>query len=444
MPSPSAIPRYNRRIRHMLARASRRLQNGFPHSHFLVLWRLAAALFGVCLFSSSVFASNLGDAARQLADRIAAVSGPGTIALEVTNRSSLDEKSVRDVRSALQTQLRVQGVRTGPVEQSMGSVNVVLSENLREYVWTAEVAIGSDAPRVVLVSLVREHATASVTSAQPMTLKKSFLFAQEEPILDAALVDMPGGSRLLVLDATRVATYRQQAGRWELETTLAISPARAFPRDTRGRLLLRRDHLFDVYLPGMFCRSSATAPLRLDCSPSDDPWPLTPEDGGTSGADLPLVRAFYAPARNFFTGALSPAIGKISNVPSFYSAAPLPRPNYTLWVLAAVDGSVHLVDGFTDQAVRGGHMGSDLAAVHSNCGLGTQLLVSEAGEPERDSLRAYEIPDRDSVAVSSPLEFDGPITALWPDAALTSAVAVVRRADTGWYEANRITVSCTN
>ena len=444
MPGPSENPRYNRRIRHMLARASSGLRIQFPHSLFLTLFRLAALLFGALLLPAASFASNLGDAARQLADRIAAISGPGAVALEVANRSSLDEKSVHEVRSSLQAQLRVQGVRTVPPEQAMGSVNVVLSESLRDYVWTAEVSIGSDAARVVLVSLPREHSTVSLAPTQPITLKKSFLFAQEQPILDATMLDMPGGSRLLILDAARVATYRQQGGRWELETALPILPTRAFPRDTRGRLLLRRDHLFDVYLPGIFCRSSASAPLRLDCSLSDDPWPLTPDDSGSSNVNNPPVRAFFAPARNFFTGALSPGIGRISTLPAFYSAAPLPRPNYKLWVFAAVDGSIHLVDGITDQSMRGGHTGSDLAAVHSNCGLGTQLLISESGEPEGDTLRAYEIPDRDSVPVSSPLEFDGPITALWPDAALTSAVAIVKRSDTGWYEANRITVSCAN
>jgi hypothetical protein len=444
MPDPLHIPRYNQRIRHMLARASSGPRIGFPHSPFLVLLRLAALLFGALLLPCSLFASNLDDAAHQLADRIAAASGPGTVALEVTNRSSLDDKSVREVRSALQTQLRVQGVRTAAADQSLGSVNVVLSESLREYVWTAEIAIGSDQSRVVLVSLAREHSTASSSSALPITLKKTFLFAQEQPILDAALVDMPGGARLLVLGATRVTAYRQQSGHWELETALPISSKKNFPRDTRGRLLLRRDHLFDAYLPGTFCRSSAAAPLRLDCAASDDPWPLTPEDSGVSGSNLPVVRAFFAPARNFFTGALSPDIGKISNVPSFYSAAALPRSNYTLWVLAAVDGSIHLVDGFTDQAIRGGHIGSDLAAVRSNCGLGTQILVSETGDQEHDTLRAYEIPDREPGAVSSPLEVDGAITALWPDATLTSAVAIVKRKDTGWYEANRISISCAN
>ena len=414
-------------------------------------FRLSPLLLATIFLPHLLCASTLGDSARQFADRIAAATGPGAVALEVTNRSSLDDKSVREVRSALQAELRVQGVRTAEADQAMGTVNIVLSESLREYVWTAEITIGSDQPRIVLISSPRSASTTPFTSAFPITLKKTFLIAQEEPILDAALIDagnsgmatagatISAGARLFLLDPTRVAVYRQQSGRWELETSLPIQHARTFPRDVRGRLLLRRDHLFDAYLPGTFCRSSATAPLALTCSPSDDPWPLTPDEGGANG-----VRAFYAPARNFFTGVLSPGIGKISNVPSFYAAASLPRSNYTLWVLTAVDGSIHLIDGITDQAVRGGRSGSDLAAIHSSCGAGTQLLVSGAGDAGHDTLRAYEIPDREPVAVSSANDFDGTITALWPDASLTSAVAIVKREDTSWYEANRITVSCGN
>jgi hypothetical protein len=203
---------------------------------------------------------------------------------------------------------------------------------------------------------------------------------------------------------------------------------------------LRRDHLFDAYLPGTFCRSNSSAPLLI-CNDTDDPWPLTPDDGS--------VRAFYAASRNFFTGALSPGIGKVSNVPSFYSAAALPRSSYTLWVLAAVDGSLHLVDGMTDQVIRGGKWGSDLAALHSTCRTGTQLLVSESGSltsgnSERDGLRAFEIPDRDPVAASSAVEFDGRIVALWPESSGNGATAIVRRKDTGWYEAYRVSISCGN
>jgi len=442
------IPRYNHRIRQMLARASSGTRMAFLYSLVDVLFKRSALLVATLLIPSFLFASNLSDTARQLADRISAVSGPGTVALEVTNRSSLDNKSVREVRGAIDSQLRARGVRSADAEQSMGTVNVVLSESLREYVWTAEITIGSDRPRVVLVSLPREHSTGTFSPTQPVTLKRTFLYSQQQPILDAALVDMPGGARLLVLDAIRVGEYRQQSGRWELETSLPITHTSGFPRDTRGRLLLRRDHLFDAYLPGTICRSSAAAPLTMSCSPSDDPWPLSPEDNSVNGASIPLVRAFFAPARNFFTGALSPGIGKISNAPSFYSAAALTRPNYTLWVMTAVDGSVHLIDGFTDQAMRGYPIGGDIAAVHSNCGAGTQLLVTQSGSAGGDTLRALEIPDRDPVAVSAPLDFDGPITALWPDASLTNAVAIFKsedkREDTGQYEADRISITCAN
>jgi hypothetical protein len=440
------IPRYNHRIRQMPARASSglRIRCFFLICRFLIL---------AALLPESLSASTLSDTARQLADRIAAITGPGAIALDITNRSSLDDKSVREISSALQAQLRVQGIRTASADQSMGVVVVVLSESLREYVWTAQISIGADQPRVALISTPRAPSSTALTSTLPITLRKTFLFSQEQPILDAALIaptlgtftanptpDLAPGSRLLILDPTQVAIYRQQSGRWEPETSLPIAHARTFPRDARGRLFLRRDHLFDAYLPGVLCRSSVTTPLALNCAPSDDPWPLAIDDTASTASP----RAYFAPLRNFFTGALSPGIGRLNNVPSFYSAAPLPRSNYTLWVFAAVDGSIHLVDGIADQAVRAGRAGSDLAAVRSTCGVGTQLLVSENGDPDRDTLRAYEIPDREPVPVSTPIEFDGPITALWPDAAATAAVAIVKRSDTGWYEANRISISCAN
>jgi hypothetical protein len=432
MNKPPSSTRYNQRIPHMRARESSGLRLGW----------LTSFLLATVFLPSSLSASSLGDTARQLAHKIAAAAGPGAFALEISNRSSLDDKSVREVRSALEAQLHLEGVSITKAEQAMGTVEVTLSESLREYVWTAEIVIGSDEKKVAMVSLPRSSMGTPFTAALPIVLKTTLLFAQEQPILDVALVEMPGGARLLALNGGTVAIYRHHGanatGQWDLEASLPIAHSRTFPRDVRGRLLLRRDHLFDVYLPGTFCRSSssAAAALTLTCNDSDDPWPLTPDDGS--------VRAFFAASRNFFTGALSPGIGKVSNVPSFYSAAAVPRSSYTLWVLAAVDGSLHVVDGMTDQLIRGGKWGSDLAAVHSSCGTGTQLLVSESGDTERDSLRAFEIPDRDPVAVSSAVDFDGRVVALWPESSGNGAAAIVKRKDTGWYEANRVSISCGN
>lgn len=430
--SPS-IPRYNQPIPHMRARESSRMSSS------LRLGWLTSFLLATVFLPFNLHASALADSARQLAHKIAAAAGPGAFALEVTNRSSLDDKSVREVRSAFEAQLQSEGVHAAKAEQAMGTVGVVLSESLREYVWTAEIVIGSDQKKIALVSLPRSFAGAPFAPALPIVLKTALLFTQEQPIFDAALVEMPGGSRLLVLNDGMVAIYRHSgapAGSWELETSLSIAHTRTFPRDLRGRLLLRRDHLFDVYLPGTVCHSSAAAPLTLTCNDTDDPWPLTPEDAG--------ARAFFATSRNFFTGALSPGIGKISNVTSFYSAAPLPRSGYSLWAFAAVDGSLHLVDGVTDQLIRGAKWGSELASVHSSCGVGTQLLATESGDSKRDSLRAFEIPDRDPVAVSSAIELGGRIVALGPESGGSSAMAIVRRNDTGWYETYRVSISCGN
>jgi hypothetical protein len=441
----SIVPRYNQLIRKMRACMRRR----WRLESRIFLW-LTSLLLAIC-FSPSLFASNLGDAARQLADRIAGATGPGSVTLEVMNRSSLDDKSVREVRSALQAELRAQGVRIVNTDQSVGTVNVVLSESLREFVWSAEVVVGNDAPRVVFASLPRSAAGLPFAAALPITLKATPLFSQEQRILDAALIDNsatpgspPSGSaRLLALEETRVAVYRQQSGHWEVDASLPITTSRALPRDLRGRLLLRRDHLFDVYLAGTLCRSSAAIPLTITCTASDDPWPLTPDEAGSGD-----VRAFYAPTRNFFTGVLSPGIGKISNLPTFYSAAMLAHQGYSLWAVAAVDGTAHVIDGVTDQTIRGAHWGSDLAAVLSGCGAAAQLLVSGDSDAlrdhERDTVRAFEIPDREPIAVSAALEFDGAITALWPDASGASALVVVKREDTGRYEASRITVTCGN
>ncbi len=131
MNKPLSITRYNQRIPHMRARESTRKSSG------LRLGWLTSFLLATVFLPTSLCASGLGDTARQLAHKIAAATGPGAFALEVTNRSSLDDKSVHETRSALEAELHVEGVNTAKAEQAMGTVEVVLSESLREYVWTA-------------------------------------------------------------------------------------------------------------------------------------------------------------------------------------------------------------------------------------------------------------------------------------------------------------------
>jgi hypothetical protein len=392
-------------------------------------------------------------AEQQLARQIAGVTGPGAVAVRLENRSSLTKKDADAANSRLQADLEALGVHAVKPGQAAATVAVSLSENPTSYVWVAEIQLGAAESSVLMVSFLRAGGPAFSHESFPITLRKIPLWSQEHRILDVAVLEEdpppnPAPKHIAVLDAEKVSVYRLQGGKWQREQAFSISHAGPWPRDLRGRVIAGKDHLFDVYLPGVLCRTSAALPLTLSCRQSDDPWPLVwrpvnPETGtskGTSSAALP-VKAFFAPTRNFFTGALSPGIGAFTTISKFYSAAFLQRNQYLLGVFAAVDGQIHLVDGVTDQAASLG-WGSDVASLQTTCGIGWQVLATSSGDNPGDSVRAYELADRDPVPVSMAADFAGEITALWTEIKGDTAVAVARNQRTGDYEAFRLAATC--
>lgn len=376
---------------------------------------------------------NWSGAEEQLAAKIVAVTGPGAMAVEVTNRSSLSRDDADEIRRGLLTQLAALGVRFLNAEQAAAVVQVSLSEDLQNYVWVAQIRQGANESSIVMVSLPRPETQPVVHQAAALAIHKTLLWSQGDRILDVAVVD-GNPAHMMVLDSSGVAVYTLHDGRWQPEESIAVTHSRPWPRDLRGRLILRKDHLFDAYLPGVFCRSGTSAPLAMNCYESDDPWPL--------GTDQLSLNAFFTPARNYFTGALAPGVGKLTTAPVFYSAAALPREKYTLWLFAAVDGQVHLLDGITDQTVGKLGWGSDLASVRSGCGSGWQLLVTRNGDISSDTVRAFEFPDREPIAASQSLEFNGSITALWTESGGSSAIAISHNSETGRYEAFRLIITC--
>ena len=241
---------------------------------------------------------------------------------------------------------------------------------------------------------------------------------------------------MLALGENSVTVYEFKDGHWLQGQSLSVNHDHPFPRDVRGRIVLRKDHLFDAYLPGLMCRSTSASPLALNCLHSDDPWPLQTqtEDFGVSG--------FFAPARNFFTGALVPGIGQQKSAPAFYTAAALPRGKYALWIFSGVDGQLHLLDGLNHQVEANIHWGSDLAGVHAPCRQDWQVLATPVGSGEDDAIQAFEFADRDPAAASQPLQLGGNLTALWTTRSADSAIAVVRDSESGNYEAVQITLTC--
>jgi hypothetical protein len=390
---------------------------------------------------------------QQLAHKIGAVTGPGAVALTVENRSSLGKRDSEIIQNGLRSALEGLGVRFVSLEQSAATVAIVLSENPASYVWVAEIHQGTGEPAVVMVSTPRPAGSQTTHESVPLSLRKISLWTQESPILDVAVLEENSTpTRIAVLDAEKISVYRLQGAKWQQELTLGIVHARPWPRDLRGRLVAAKDHLLDAYLPGVICRSSTGAPVMLNCRETDDPWPLVPAglsggvltvfpSAGSTPITVPPMGAFFAPTRNFFTGALTPGVGKFTTVSKFYSAALVPREKYVLWLFAATDGRVHIVDGINDQTLKLS-WGSDLTSVKTACGAGWQVLAASGGEMG-DSVRAYEFPDRDPVAVSAAVDFAGGITALWTEARGDTAIAVIMNRETGTYEAFRLAVVCT-
>ena len=136
-----------------------------------------------------------------------------------------------------------------------------------------------------------------------------------------------------------------------------------------------------------------------------------------------------------------PGVGKYTNAQPFYTAASLPREKYTLWLFTGTDGTVHAVDGLSDQTWRGVQWGSDIASVHTGCGSGWQVLASGNKDSRVDELRVYDVADREAIAVSAPLTLAGKITALWTSTE-SDAVVVIQNEEANRYEAYRVLFTC--
>jgi len=392
--------------------------------YFLLLQAILVAL----VLTAPAAAQEWDAPARELAEKIVARTQSRTaLSLTVKNISSLPQSRVADVQRALESQLRRRGVSLAGPEHAMEQVRVTLSENTSGYLWVAE--IGHDNSWDVVMVQAPFLATGERAPAA-LVLRRSLLWSQSDLMLD---VVSTGDGGLLVLGRDTVSLYRVQDRKWQLAGTAPLAHSRPWPRDLRGRLVLQADGSFRAYLPGVQCPGTTQPQLNLACRESDDPWPLSPE-----------VNAFFSSRRNFFTGAVkltgSNAAGDLG---PFYSAAMFPQGERGFWIVAFTSGAVRLINAQGQAAATFNGWGSDLAGITSDCGSGWQVLATRTGDSTLpDSLAAYEIMNRDAVEAGLPLEFAGPITALWSVADGRSATVIAHNLRTGDYEAFSISAVC--
>ncbi len=371
-----------------------------------------------------------------LADQIAEILGPAQTHITIRNLSTVPADQIPAIRDLVEQDLKSHGV-SGSDAQSANTIRITLSEDTRELLWVAEVVEGNET-RVAMVRSALESPKPS-QPAGGMTLRRQAILNAHEPVL--ALLETADG--LVSLEQEQIVIYARTPNGWEEQKRVNIGQRRLLARDPRGILLMPANgDGFEALLPGTKCAGNYTPAqpqreLHVQCGVSDDPWPIV-QINGTDGPAL--VKAFYNAARNNFTGVVAPSV--TLDLPPFYAAVQLPRPNGAGLLIGGIDGKVQLLETASLKTVTGTRdWGSDFAPLHSGCGAGTQIVASGSGEAVSDSLRAYELPALEAVPTSPPLAVDGTVMALWPAPDGKSVFAVIR-SKPNEYEVDRVTANC--
>ncbi len=394
----------------------------------------------------------------QLADKIAAAVRPArSLTLNpVENTSSVSPADVALLCRSLETELAARKIRV--IQEGLPEIliDVKISEGAEGPLVTVEIHHSDDddsTGQIAIVALQKRAVTSTGEGGVPLILQRKFVFAQAEPILDfmsPAFLDA-AGSRLLVLNRDRVDYLRLDQARWSVDHSSAVKSRFHATRDPRGLIAKDQDddEAIHIYLPHETCIGTAHGQTELGCSPSvrakppavlfmGHMWPLNP-------AEPRIFSAPYDPDRNYFAGLEANFGDSAGRLPAFFSGAVMSAGNRASWILAELDGEARLYDGSPAAAATFSGWGDDVIGVAADCDSAWLVLVTGTGDwTARDTLRIYRVTDHQAATVGQPLEFSGPILALWPAQDGKSARVVSRNLQTGMYEASLVSVSCGN
>ncbi|MBI5282604.1 MAG: hypothetical protein HY858_13045 [Candidatus Solibacter usitatus] len=354
--------------------------------------RKLAALF--LLLALCAGAVTLDDAVLALARKVQARLAPGAVVrISSRNLSSLGAAEAGRAQATLERALRRRPARQSP----QAELRFTLGENVREIMLVAEI-MQNEASDVVMVPWRPEAPPRRVLPV----LARRLLWEQERPMLDVALAE----DRMLVLETDALYLFERRPNGWEPAASRAIDAPPA--RDPRGRIELDGPALA-VFLPGTTCRGAWKPALDLKCE-------ARPAEFSQNGEAMRFVRGRNTLEANLW--------------PPFYSYARLDTAARALHVLAETDGRAHLYDDARKPLGVIDEWDGDLAAACD----GRILAVRNT------SVAAYSLSEARPVAASEPVEFPGPVSALWP--APGGAVVIVRVLNSGRYAAYSLTLDC--
>ena len=377
------------------------------------------------------------DGVKALAAKIAAAAKSArAISLEIKNISSLGPSDVEGIRKALEAELTNRGLRPG---SSSVQVEVTLSENVESYIWVAEIRRGDDR-RTAVASVEKGRTPNTTVTRQSVVLHRDLEWQQSRPIMDFLIPDVsPDGRPLMfVLEPRQIVSYHFEGGSWQSSGAFQISVPDHRPRDLRGLIDLVED-LFSFQMSDVRCDGGARRYFELTCSKNS--WPAWPVNaGGEERGSVTMVQD-----RNYFGGDLA-VYGEIDvTAPPFFSVAVMNHRDWADWILAELDGKSRLYENSSKPAAEYAGWGDEIVSIATGCGTDWEVLVSGRGDwTESDYLQAYGTRHSASpLAISDPVEFPGPIMALWPSLDGKAARVVSKNLQTGMYEASKVTVTCS-
>jgi hypothetical protein len=383
---------------------------------FQYIIAVSAVFLAPMLIGTSFAANPYVETARELAEKILQSGRLENVAFSFQSRSSLEAKDISFARKALESELRARGVRFTGESQANARLQITISENLNQLVWVAEI-LQEQTSRVSIATQDRPQQAPRQETALQLSIQMKRIYEQRDPILDVNWQ----GDQLLALDPQKIALYRRKNESWELENSLPLNSTSPFLRDIRGRLTTNQNLSIQAYLPDLSCTGSISPPLILSCSQESRPWPI-----GIDGLS-PTYQTNYFLAEG---------------LPPFYSAAAVIDDGVDLLAVAGIDGQAYLFEKAARKVGSIDNWGDEIAAIDAGCGSRKQILASLARDPlDRGVIQAFELVHRKPVAVSSMVEFPGPITALWA-IGQNAAIAVARNLITENYAAFHLSISC--
>src|SRR6185312_4996715 len=170
------------------------------------------------------------DFVRQMVSRAGSLAA---VSVSFQNISVLPPESQEAVQNAIFTGFRNAGVRLANAEGAQARVDITFSEDWRGFLWIATIDVNGN-KKVVMKKVARpEHTTNA--RAPMLTIRKSAVWQQDTPILDF----YQDNQTLALLQPDVISIFANDSGVWRPRYTLAITHPQPWPRDLRGRLVVK-------------------------------------------------------------------------------------------------------------------------------------------------------------------------------------------------------------